>query len=97
MTTAAQEGGPSWFITGFSLVFAVEGFEEAGLDQARHKSMPHWQQEEYDEWEDHFHVDPRCEAEQAHDQKLHHLTTGELVDLSLRNSPDVVIGWISSL
>lgn len=80
-----------------SLVFAVERFEEAGLDQARHEPVTHRQQEENDEREDHLHVDPRREAEQAHDQQLHHLAPGELVYLALRHAPDVVVRRIGGL
>lgn len=80
-----------------SLVLAVERFQEAGFDQLRHKSVPYGQQEEDDEREDHLHVGPRRETEEAHDQQLRHLTAGELVDFALRHSPDVVIRWIGGL
>lgn len=59
--------------------------------------MSNRQKEEDDEREDHLHVSPRSEAEEAHDQQLRHLAAGELMDFALWDSANVVIRRISGL
>ena len=78
-------------------MFSIEGFQKAALDETRDKSVSDGQEEEDDEGEDHLHVGPGREAEEAHDQQLHHLAAGKLVDLALRNPPDVMVRRIGGL
>lgn len=59
--------------------------------------MADGQQKEDDEREDHLHIGPWCESEEAHDQQLRHLAASELMDFSLWNPSDVVIRRVCCL
>ena len=62
-----------------------------------HWHKPDWYQEHEQHREDHLHVRDGAEAKDTKHQQLSHLDEGERVNLALRNTPDVVAGWVGCL
>lgn len=59
--------------------------------------VPDWDHPYHDEREDHLHVGQRWHAKTTEDEELQDLQAGEVVDLPLGHSADVMRRRISSL
>ena len=76
---------------------AIQGLEETIFNYTRDNQVTNRQKWKENDGENHFHVRPRNKTKQAHEHQLGQLASSELVDFTLGNSTDVVIGRISGL